>query len=754
MARGNLRTRLSPQEPQQESVLLEYGRVLWRHRWLVSACAIAGAVLGVAVSLPSPLMYQAKTSLDIQGLNENFMNMRAVDPNGLPSSYPAESYLATQIKLIQSESMSTRAANKVKQAGTAEPIEANDKLSSLKRRFGMPVPQPESFETMVDLTAKSVKVRPLGMTRLVEATCESSSASLAANFCNALATEFIAQDLEVRWETAQSTSAYLSRQLQDVRIKLQNSEHQLQRYAQESKLLFSADKEGVAQDKLRQLQAELSRAQADRVAKQAQYNMILSAEADKVAPVLDSGPLRQYQMRLSELRSQYAELAASFTRDYPKVKRIEAQIKEIEGSVEKERLNIVDLARNDHAAARQREALLVSAYNVQENLVSSLVPKATEYNMLLREVESGRQLYETLLQRVKEVGFMSAMRTSPVRVVDVAGKPTVPSSPTRKKSAGAGLALGSLAGIALAFWVQRSDRRLRRPGDAHTYLHVRELGVIPSARFRDFLPAPVSWFPALARRYASTPFALTTIPQNGGTASLDLVTWNHKNSLLADTYRSVMSSLLFGDGGRGRSDVRIAVSSPSIGEGKSTLSSNLAIALAQTSRRVILIDGDLRKPRLHQIFDVENDFGFSDVLRGEIDIKNCPIAMLAQPTLVPNLFLLPSGRPTDDASSAMFSPLIEGLLERLTREFGTVIIDTPPMLHLADARILARYTDGVVLVFRAGKTTREAAEIAQEIFAGDQTPILGTVLNDFNPEQEGSQGYYDSYYQYQKQTTA
>jgi capsular exopolysaccharide synthesis family protein len=198
--------------------------------------------------------------------------------------------------------------------------------------------------------------------------------------------------------------------------------------------------------------------------------------------------------------------------------------------------------------------------------------------------------------------------------------------------------------------------------------------------------------------------------------------------------------------------IRLVISSPSVSEGKTTLVSNLGIAFAQTKRSVVLVDGDMRRPRLHKIFNLDNSVGLSNVLMGEIDPITCPLDKIVRATTVPGLYVIPGGSPVDDAASTLFSPHLGPLLERLNREFSAMLIDSPPMMHLSDARVLARHADGVVLVVRAGATTREDATTAQQIFESDATEIFGIVLNDFDPSHELNMNYYKSYHEYQRQS--
>ena len=435
------------------------------------------------------------------------------------------------------------------------------------------------------------------------------------------------------------------------------------------------------------------------------------------------------------------------------MQRVAAQIKELETTIAKERQNVISRIKNEYQAAKQREVMLASAYGTQAKTVAALAPKETQYNMLQHEVESDRQLYETLLQRVKEAGFVSAMRSSPVRVVDVAAQPLFPVAPRRVVASIAGLVLGCLCGVFLAFFSDRTDRRLQKPGEASLQLRIRELGVIPAASVDKLpktnlkqLPVPVK--SGAGMKLLAAPAALA--PTSAG---LELVTWFNKGSLMAESYRGVMSSLLFSSSTPGEK-LKLLVTSPSVGEGKTTLLSNLGIALAQTKRSVVLIDGDLRRPRLHKVFQLDNNLGLGNVLMGEIDPMTCPLDRIVRATTVPGLYVVPAGTPVDDAASTLFSPHLATLIERLSREFSALLIDSPPMLHLTDARVLARYADGVVLVVRAGATTMDAALNAQQIFEADATPILGTVLNDFDPTTELNLNYYKSYHQYQEQKSA
>ncbi len=712
-------TSAHPSAPQP-GLLQSYFRVISRNRGKILLFAALGIVAGLLFTLGKAPMYRVRTSLDVQSLNENFMNMRAVDPSGASGNYSAESNLQTHMRLIESDMLLNRVVHRL-EAESNTSVPNRDLFSQFAAKLGILHNPSTPRDVLVARTAKSVKAKPIGLTRLIEITCESQDPGIAAEFCNTLAKEYVDQDYEIRAETAQQTNSWLTRQVADVRSDLERKESKLLAYARDNKILFNQETDSVNQEKLKQDQMELSRAEADRIAKQSSNDLLNSANADSLPPVLDSGPLKTYQEKLTELLRQKADLTQSLTPSHPKVLHIQAQIDELQSSINKEKANILGRIRNEYTAARNRERLLKDGYNQQEGVVAKEIAKEGQFNQLKHDVDSERQIYDTLMQHVREAGLLSMIRTSPVRIVDKADSPRAPFSPNRPVSAIVGFLLGSLCGLGFVFWSDRTTPKLRAPGDTRMAFNVRELGVIPSSRLNGKAAAG---------------------------AGLELVTSQKSQSLMAESYRATMNSILFGLApGKGASV--IVVSSPNVGEGKTSLVCNLSIALAETRRRVILIDGDLRRPRLHDVFKLSNEFGISNALAGERDVSDLSLDALVQPTAVTGLSVIASGSHRGAAiSTLLHGKTFEDLLARLRRECDLILIDTPPLLHISDARIIARHADGTVLVFRSGLTTCEDASSVQNILAHDSVRVLGTVLNDFNPGSEGRYGYYKSYYAY------
>lgn len=726
--------------------LIEYWRILRRRKGTVILIAFIGAAIGFLVTLPQTPVYQARASLEIQDVNQDFMNMKQVSPES--QTYNALTDIQTQIKILQSDTLRERTISKLKITKPGD-LKLQESRPTLWRR-ALNLPEPELVdgrEAALKAMAKSMKARASGQTRIIEVLADSTDSKLAADFVNTITSEFIDQNMEARWKMSQRTGDWLGRQLDDMRIKLERSEDLLQAYARKAGLLFTGtgnDKDGsrtnVSEDKLRQVQQSLSTATTDRIAKQSRYEMARNSPPEALPDVLNDSSLREYQKSLTDLRRQLAEASSTFTPAHPKVKRLEAQLQTLESALDRERGAIVSRIKNEYEEALRREKLLSADYANQARTVTGEGEKSIQYNILKREVDSNRQLYDAMLQRLKESSIASALKASNVRIVDAAAVPKRPYKPNLPLNAGLAMFAGLFCGVGFVVMRERADRTLQAPGDAPFWLNVPELGAIPSGDHE-------------ARRAFSYGRRKAIGPAEPAVESplqprIELVTFQHKPSMISEAFRVVLTSILF-SGENGNRPRVMVLTSAGAGEGKSTVASNLAIALAEIRKRVLLIDADLRKPRIHTIFELNNECGLVDILQDETAGED-RVSELIQQTSIPGLSVLPSGPSTSAAANLLFAGNMPELLARFRKDFDMILIDTPPMLQMPDARVIGRMADGVLLVTRAGHTTRDAAIAARQRFSEDQTRILGTILNDWNPENSpnGYYGYYKGSYYY------
>jgi len=770
-------------------LLVEYWEMLRRHKGTLAVACFLGLLLSLLFTLPQTPVYRARASLEIQNLNENFLNLRDVSPTtNEGSSSPAEYDLQTQVKILQSESVLERVIVKLNLEQRFAQESERSRLAAWRKALGLE--ESSRGLTRDDLlrrVSRSLTIETEPKTRLIEILYNSPDPQLAAEFANNLTAEFTQQNLEARWKSTQQTGEWLTRQMDDVRIKLEKSEDDLQSYASASGLLFTSEKDNVAEEKLRQLQEELSKAQADRDVAQSKFESAAKASPDSLPQVLDDKTMGEYQVRLADLRRQLAELSSSLTPAHPAVKKVQAQIVALESAVESKRGNFVERIRTEFESARRRENLLAGNYAAQARLVSEQAAKVAHYNILKRDVDTNRELYDSLLRNVQEAGMTSALRATNIRVVDTAVPPVHRYKPNLLLNAALGLMAGAFFGVGFVVIRERADQSIQAPGQTALYLEVPELGVIPSAhaegsrRFSYYHDrrelavanrdsgngsAPTSdLVQGLGLGIAGSP-APAAARRSPPPSRVELVTSQQRPSVLADAFRATLASILY-SGENGDRPRVIVLTSANPREGKTTVASNLALAAAEIGQSVLLIDGDLRKGRLHEIYEAPNAWGLSDVLAGKEDgqaavgsgqsgkengqssIDHRQSSTFFLPTGCGGLSLLPSGSPAANISGLLYSSRALDFLKRMRQEFQMVIIDSPPMLNMPDARMLGRMADAVVLVVRSSQTTREAAAAAVERLREDGTRVLGTILNQWDPNKTSYSGYAYSYRHYQ-----
>jgi succinoglycan biosynthesis transport protein ExoP len=418
-------TRILYADDDRRSLFMEYFRTLARYRALILGAAICGVVVGFLMNLATLPTYRARTSLDIQSLNSDFMDMRAIAPTGDPTDSSSDVYVQTQIRLLQSESLLERTVRHMQSDPHPQFVEQMDLVSRFERGMHLVRHKPLAYDDVIADAAKKIAVKPLGVTRLVEITCDSWNAEFSAKFCNALVEQFKEADLEMRSAESQRTSDWLMQQVKDVKLKAEDSQRKLKEATGGNGLILSQNSTGVEEDRLRDLQDQYVRAQADRMEKEAEAGIGSTFDPD----LNRSGAYQQYAIKLADLQAEVAKLVPPLTEENPQVIHLRSQIKSVQAAMAAERVANGTRLKSDYESALHRETMLANAYHREEASVSAELGKASEVSLLRGEVESEQQLYQVLSQRAREAGFASAMRASTVRVVDAAKPNPVPSSP-------------------------------------------------------------------------------------------------------------------------------------------------------------------------------------------------------------------------------------------------------------------------------------------------------------------------------------
>jgi capsular exopolysaccharide synthesis family protein len=717
-----------------DNELIKYWRTLLRHKWAVILGSLVGLLLGFGIGIPMKPVFRATTALEVLTMNGEFFNQKQVNPTTTNDNNFDTSEEQTQAKLIQSNAVIVRVIEKLLGPGkTSVPVRS--RLARTGWRSWLHMNEPlvlSEKEALLLKAADTLDVRPTARTRVLEISVDSTNPQLATDFANTLTQEFIARNIEARWATAQSTSEWLRRELEDAKNRLRSSEDALQAYARTSGLIFTDDDSNLATEKLQQLQQNLSAATADRIAKQSTYELAQKAPPESLGDVLKDEGLTDTLAKLNDLRSKLADTSTVFAPESSKVQRLQAEEISLQMAFDRQKADIVAKIKNDFTEATRKERLLAAAFDAQTREVTGQDEKAIQYTILKRDVESNRQLYDTMLQQMKQASIASAIRAGNVRVVDPAVTPDTPISPNFKLNSMLGLLAGLLSAVGFVTLRDRADRTFQQPGDLKLWTELIELATIPSAA----LGAGRSYFRTDNR-------ATKSVPRRKISASLpiELVTSEKQSTMSAEAFRSALTSILFLSEDASRPKV-LVFTSANPADGKTTVASNIAIAAAEIRMNVLLVDADLRRPRLHDIFKVSNETGLVDILCGEIGERS--IETLIKQTSVPNLSVITAGPPTQAAAHLLYSPMWTELLDTLRGQFDMIIVDTPPMLQMTDARVAARAADAVVLVARSNITTRDVLVAARDRLREDRTPILGAILNDWDPRHSPN-GYYGYY---------
>lgn len=708
---------------------------LVRKYWLVLlGLTIVGAAAGfVSVVLTSPV-YKARVLLEVLNANGALLKGSSLDPTNFEAN---EVNIQTHINILRGGSFLKRGSDRMQSETVPLSPTGRDIFSRLRQRIRPATQDPlENARRGLNVAMATFDARPINRTRLIELSCESTSPDVASQFLNAMAAEFVEDTSRSRMQNSQKTSEWLAAQIEETKSKLQDSEEHLRDFVQASGNLFAGQETTLDDTKLAQLKAELAKIQGERIAKQTRYELTLKNSPETLAEILDDQVLRGYQQQINALKREKAALETTFTSKYDKVRRVDAQIAMLEKTNENEINSVVKRIRNDYAASLRQERLLASAYAGQSQRVGAEASKAAQYNALRREVDTLRQMYQTLLIQANEANLASSVPVNPIRIVEPSNPPDEPYTPRSGLNISFGMIFGIVLAAGLVFLRERMDHSIQAPGATRQLLNTPELGVIPNLPLNgNFLSK--SWRPYHNAKTLSIDGAL----EDPATA---VATWQSGPAFVAESFRGTLASILRNQAA-GKKQRIILITSPGPAEGKTTVIQNLGIALAETGRKVLLVDADFRRPHLHRRFGLPNEESLIDMLCEETPIDKYPPERFGVTTSFPGLSVFPNRPTPDGVSKALYSPRLRAIFEALQASYDMILVDSPPILNVADARIIAPLTDALILVLRSGVTDRESALEAYQRIQEDGLSLLGTVLTDYDASSDRKRQYYYGY---------
>ena len=738
---------------QEPTSLISYWRVLSKRRWTVATVlAVLFTVVLVGTLKETPI-YQSGALLEIEKENPNILSVQEL----FQLETVSDTYLETEYKILQSDTLARQVIVQLRLDLVPEFNSKAKRAPAASDELGgqTAAPDPLAVERALSVFQDRLSVEPVKLSRLVAIRFESSDPALAARIVNALAEADIDENLRVRWDATQRASEWLTQQLDDLKGRLEQSENQLQAYAQANGLIYLQDDKGteenIVDERLRQLQEELTQAQADRYQKESMYRLVQAGQIDSLPGVADNKLIEDLTEQMTDVERQKAELETTFTADYPKVQELQNQEDKIASVIERERQRAANQLTNDYQAAVRREDLVQQAFNQQQNDANSIAGRSVQYNILKREVDTNRQLYEGLLERLKETGVSAGLKASNIRVVDEAVAPRKAARPDLPLNLALALVLGLALGLGGAFLQEHLDNSLKSSEDIERYMGLPALALIPSV---ESLNGQRRGVYGLSER--SSAVAANGSRANGSSGKSNGTNGNRQSgdhapkswyrisggieppAALGEAFRGLRTSVMLSSADQ--PPRTLLVSSPRPSEGKTTVSVNLAISLAQLNQRVLLIDCDMRRPSVRKALDLANGLGLVSYLTGQKDWRTAVI-----PSGVQNLDALVCGPVPPNPAELLSSDRMRVLFEEARGEYQFVVVDSPPLLNVSDSRILATLVEGVILVVKGGTTPRELAQRAKSYAEDVGANLIGVVLN--NLDVRAGDDYY-RYYRY------
>jgi capsular exopolysaccharide synthesis family protein len=724
-------------ENQSEEIdFRDYLRVILKRRWtIITIFAVIVIVVTIHAFTATPI-YEATTRLIIEKENPNvisFQEVMAVNASGTD-------FYQTQYKIIESRSVAREVVRRLNQNEIEVffPKPKDDLISNLIASIK------EIFKSKKDAVVSLLKtdndaeqfqdsdidyellsgfigrisVKPVRRSRLVDLKFQAEDPVLAAKIVHTLAKAYIDQSMETKLNAVQNAVKWLHNRIELEREKVGKAEEALIKYKEKHNIItdFTSDLENITAQKLAQLNTHVVEAESKRVEAEMRYKQSKALEGtpdmlDSVPDVLKNELIIQIKGMEVELYKRMSELSKKYGSRHPKMIAVQSELKTLKQRKSQEINRVINSLKNEYKVSLAKEESLKESLAKQKQESLDLNQKAIEYGVLRREAESAREMYELLIKRFKETSMTEDMRTGNVRIVDKAEVPQKPVKPRKKLNILLAVIVGLFLGTGTAFILEFIDNTIKIPEDIKRYLNIPYLG-----------PVPV--------------FAMDGNPDEK--INRELVTLHSPKSTASESYRGIRTGILFSSAESEPQAIMVA-SACSL-EGKTTTTANLAITMAQSGGKVVILDCDLRRPKLHKIFGITRGKGITNLLLGKKDIKDSIYR-----TRIPNLYVIPSGPVPPNPSEMLGSRRMKELIEVLRKGFARIIIDSPPICAVTDAVVLAKSVDGVVFVIRANDSARDIAKNGVDQLQAVGAHMLGAVLNGV---ELGMDSYYYRYLYY------
>ncbi len=730
----------SPFGPRKH--LRRYLRQIQRRKWVILAFILASALISIVHTTRQTPIYQATARLEIDQESNNVLPYQDFNSNQ-SYNYFYEEFLQTQIKHITSRTLAglvveAAGLDGLETAVAPKEIERN-RLSALwaritgrtvkKEKANIAPAREEIREQAIDRILAGLSVTPIKDSRVVEISYASPDPEEAARIANIITKEYINYNFQAKYDATSRATDFLQKQLVDLKSKVEEQEADLIKYAREHNILNVTEKKDVVHQALGDISTQLTEARSIRMDKESVYLTLAKAKPENFPQALRTPLIENLKSSLFSAEQELAQLSSQFGPSMPQVKKLKSKIQATRQQLAREQQLALENAYKEYETAVAREKLLAEAFDKQKVLANNLNESSINYNILQREVETTKQLYDGLLQRMKEAGVAAGLRSSNIRVVDEAKMPAAPFNPDVRKNLAIALMFGLMGGLGLAFFLNYLDNTVKTPEDVEEMIGLPSLGLIPSlqsARSRyGYRPSDrkkKTYFNALTKQ------------------GVELASLVAGSSLIAESYRAVRTALLLSS--PENPPKIITVTSARAGEGKTTTVCNMALSLAQTGKSVLILDCDMRRPKVKKIFK-ENGAGLGEYLTGQVGFSD-----VIRETTIPNLSIVHSGTLAPNPGELLGSLRMQNAIEASSGVFDYILIDTPPLMTVTDPLIVAPMTDGVILVTKGAKNPPEILKKAKKNLEMVHARILGVLCNNVDLHSSDFTYYYHQYAEY------
>jgi|HubBroStandDraft_1064217.scaffolds.fasta_scaffold08669_4 succinoglycan biosynthesis transport protein ExoP len=707
-----------PREPH----LLDYLVILRKHQWLILTFLLTVVTVVTIASFKMKPVYEAAARVEVDKESQSPLPFQ--EENSYDEFVDMDGYLETQTKILESE---TLAFQTIKSMDLARYPEFGGGPGTLALgQGGAGTRRPAILGAFLG----GLSVKRVPNSRLIQVGFEAEDPQLAAQIVNAHLQNYIEQNFRSKYDATTQASNWLSSELEELRIKVEKSEDARLAYERQNQIWQIDEKQDITTQKLADLSKAVTDAQTGLAEKEALYRMALSGNVDALPAARENPVIQDLLKRKAETNSAYADALNQYGPNYPKVQRLAAQQQQVADDLASAQKTMVDSIQEEYNTARSHVDILQASLDKQKADANDLAEKLVQYHILQHDAEANKQLYDGLLQKLKEATISVGLRSSNIRVVDPALAPTSPSRPQKARNILLAFLVGLVGGIGLAIFREYLDNTVKSPDDIETLTGLPSLAVVPA------LPGMNGHH---SRRLAWP--SRDPIPQAGTGPRVELLSYLQPKSQISEAFRALRTSLLLSQAEHPPQVILVTSALPR--EGKTTAAVNLAVTLAQLGDRTLLMDSDLRKPGIRRAMNltIGKELGLSSFLAGVCTLDE---AILPHPT-ISNLSALTTGPVPPSPADLLSSHRMQEAIAEARRRFKFVVIDSPPIMAATDAVIISALTDGVLLVVRSGETPKEAFTRSRDLLAAVKSRLLGVVLNAVD---SSAPDYYYSYRYY------